>query len=225
MFNLSLTYSARKSSNHKLFKNHKISPYTNLHKTKRSVYLCDRVQCSPMWQYLPVWQVFSCVTAFTCVTVSKCTTLITYVTGFTCVTLLTCITSVHQCDNVHLHGSVHLCVFTCMTVFTCVTVMGEPAAADRVCIGAVWGTVVSDTLATMGVRVWPCVTLMMAGWDVPMICGRWLTIWCSSWPVSWPFWGMIRGIWPPRTPPAKAATHKESHPFNSLTSTALLGDD
>ena len=34
MFSLSPIYSARKSSNHKLFINHKISPVTNLHKTK-----------------------------------------------------------------------------------------------------------------------------------------------------------------------------------------------
>ena len=34
MFSLSPIYSARKSSNHKLFKNHKISHDTNLHKTK-----------------------------------------------------------------------------------------------------------------------------------------------------------------------------------------------
>ena len=34
MFNLSVIYSACKSSNHKLSKNHKISPETNLHKTK-----------------------------------------------------------------------------------------------------------------------------------------------------------------------------------------------
>ena len=33
MFNLSPIYSARKSSNHKLSINHKISPDTNLHKT------------------------------------------------------------------------------------------------------------------------------------------------------------------------------------------------
>ena len=32
MFNLSSIYSARKSSNHKLSKNYKISPDTNLHK-------------------------------------------------------------------------------------------------------------------------------------------------------------------------------------------------
>ena len=34
MFNLSSIYSARKSSNHKLFPNHKTSPDTNLHKNK-----------------------------------------------------------------------------------------------------------------------------------------------------------------------------------------------
>ena len=34
MFNLSPIYSARKSSNHKLSINHKISPDTNLHKKK-----------------------------------------------------------------------------------------------------------------------------------------------------------------------------------------------
>ena len=34
MFNLSSIYSARKSSNHNLPINHKISPDTNLHKTK-----------------------------------------------------------------------------------------------------------------------------------------------------------------------------------------------
>ena len=36
MFNLSPIYSARKSSNHKLSINHKISPDTNLHKTKHT---------------------------------------------------------------------------------------------------------------------------------------------------------------------------------------------
>ena len=36
MFNLSAVYSARKSSNHKLSKNHKISPDTNSHKTKHT---------------------------------------------------------------------------------------------------------------------------------------------------------------------------------------------
>ena len=36
MFNLYCIYSARKSSNHKLSINHKISPYTNLHKTKHT---------------------------------------------------------------------------------------------------------------------------------------------------------------------------------------------
>ena len=36
MCNLSPTYSARKSSNHKLSINHKISPDTNLHKTKHT---------------------------------------------------------------------------------------------------------------------------------------------------------------------------------------------
>ena len=35
MFNLSPIYSARKSSNHKLSTNHKISPDTNLHKKKK----------------------------------------------------------------------------------------------------------------------------------------------------------------------------------------------
>ena len=36
MFNLSPIYSACKSSNHTLFINHKISPDTNLHKTKHT---------------------------------------------------------------------------------------------------------------------------------------------------------------------------------------------
>ena len=36
MFNLFPIYSARKSSNHKLFINHKISPDINLHKTKHT---------------------------------------------------------------------------------------------------------------------------------------------------------------------------------------------
>ena len=36
MFSLSPIYSARKPSNHKLFKNHKIVLYTNLHKTKHT---------------------------------------------------------------------------------------------------------------------------------------------------------------------------------------------
>ncbi|WP_419582467.1 hypothetical protein, partial [Thiolapillus sp.] len=36
MFNLSSIYSARKSSNHKLSINHKISHDTNLHKTKHT---------------------------------------------------------------------------------------------------------------------------------------------------------------------------------------------
>ena len=35
MFNLSPIYAARKSSNHKLSKSHKISPDTNPHKTKK----------------------------------------------------------------------------------------------------------------------------------------------------------------------------------------------
>ena len=37
MFNLAPIYSARKSSNHKLFINHKISPDTNLHKTYTNI--------------------------------------------------------------------------------------------------------------------------------------------------------------------------------------------
>ena len=37
MFNLSPIYSACKSSNHNLFKNHKISPDTNQHKTKNTL--------------------------------------------------------------------------------------------------------------------------------------------------------------------------------------------
>ena len=37
MFNLSPIYSARKSSNHKLSINHKISPDTNLHKTYTNI--------------------------------------------------------------------------------------------------------------------------------------------------------------------------------------------
>ena len=36
MFNLSPVYSAGKSSNHELSINHKISPDTNLHQTKRT---------------------------------------------------------------------------------------------------------------------------------------------------------------------------------------------
>ena len=36
MFSLSPTYSAHKSSNHKLSKNYKISSDTNLHETKRT---------------------------------------------------------------------------------------------------------------------------------------------------------------------------------------------
>ena len=36
MFSLSAVYSACKSSNHKLSQNHKISPDTNLHKTKHT---------------------------------------------------------------------------------------------------------------------------------------------------------------------------------------------
>ena len=36
MFNLSLIYSARKSSNHKFSQNHKICPDTNLHKAKQT---------------------------------------------------------------------------------------------------------------------------------------------------------------------------------------------
>ena len=37
MFHLSPIYAARKSSNHKLSKNHEISPDTNLHKTYASI--------------------------------------------------------------------------------------------------------------------------------------------------------------------------------------------
>ena len=36
-FSLSPIYSARKSSNHKFYKNHKISPDTNLHKTYTNI--------------------------------------------------------------------------------------------------------------------------------------------------------------------------------------------
>ena len=38
MFSLSPIYSARKSSNHNFFKNHQISPDTNLHKTKHKYF-------------------------------------------------------------------------------------------------------------------------------------------------------------------------------------------
>ena len=38
MFNLSLIYTVFKSSNHKLSQNHKISPDTNLHKTKQNIH-------------------------------------------------------------------------------------------------------------------------------------------------------------------------------------------
>lgn len=87
-------------------------------------------------------------------------------------TAFTDIASIHLCDFLYLcdsvlHGKcsparqcspIRQCVPVCqastrVAKLTCVTVMGEPAAAERVCMGAVWGTVVSDTLATMGARV------------------------------------------------------------------------
>ena len=55
MFNLSPIYSARKSSNHKLSINHKISQDTNLHKTKHTQTSDTKLSKKESLRYHPCW--------------------------------------------------------------------------------------------------------------------------------------------------------------------------